>query len=176
MEALADSYVTAPLAHVEPFLEMCARSAPDDILLRYWTRLTQDGKTNAAMLASLSDRFEKGRMRDELRKLLKAGRVSDAHDILLITGPDMGHDLSDELLGAPLYKTRMTDAKAALKDEATANRARNRLEGLAAQLALLLTADHAKRVLRDLEALGFHSADPALRPLTFNIALEGHAP
>ncbi|WP_411891045.1 DUF5691 domain-containing protein [Yoonia sp. SDW83-1] len=181
-DTLAAGYVTEPRPMMSPFLQMCIRTAPNDALLIYWDRLRADGVAQFAMLADMAQRLSKDQVLAEARALLRANSLTDLRDMLAVTGPDVGPTLSDALLAAPFYANKLKDVKAALAKRAKGegdyqgSHTISQFENFITLLAFLITASHATRVMADLEALGFHSADPVLRPLKFNIALQGPTP
>ncbi len=181
-DTLAASYVTEPRPMMSPFLQMCIRTAPDDALMIYWDRLRADGVAQFAMLADMAQRLSKDQVLAEVQALLRANILTDLRDILAVTGPNVGPTLSDALLAAPFYANKLKDVKAALAKRAKGegdyqgSHTISQFENFITPLAFLITASHATRVMTDLEALGFHSADPVMRPFKFNIALQGSTP
>ena len=179
---LAATFVTEPRPMMAPFLQMCIRTAPTAALLTYWERLRADGVAQFAMLADMAPRLTQDQIMTEARGLIDAGVLTDLRDVLTVTGPDVGAPLSDALLNSRFYKDRTKDVKTALAKRAKgegdyqANHTISQFETVTMLLAFLITASHAGKVLADLETLGFHSADPVMRPLKFNIALQGSTP
>ncbi len=181
-DEVAASYVTEPRPIMAPFFDMCVRSAPTATLMIYWERLRTDGVAQFSMLADLADRLDRDQTLAEVKRLIDTGRLTDLRDMLLVTGADVGPTISDALLKAGYYKKKLSEVEAAL-----ANRAKgdgdyqsthliNQFEAFITILAFLVTANHARAILADLEDVGFHAADPLFRPLKFNIDLEGSSP
>ncbi|MEO1139838.1 MAG: DUF5691 domain-containing protein [Pseudomonadota bacterium] len=179
---LAANYVTQPHTSPAPFLEMCIRSAPVDALMTYWGRMRADGAAQMHMLAAFADRLTQEQMTTQALGMINAGAVTDFGSVLDVVGPDAGRAISEALLNCDMYRTFRGDLKSALAKRAkgesdyqvTTTIAQG--DAHAMMLALLLTADAARQVISDLEEAGLHNADPILRPLKFNSALQGFSP
>ena len=181
-DALADSYVTEKNTTALQFWGLCARTAPRDALLIYWARLRSDGVANFSRLAGITDQLSRDQIMAEAQGLVMSADLTDLHDMLAVTGPDVGRDMSDALLNSPFYRAQLDALKTALAKRATGDGDYRhdpmvaQFGGFVTQLAFLVTAEHARRVASDLQKRGLHAADPILHPLNFNIALQGKTP
>lgn len=179
LDALMQAYVTESQALALPFWQMCLRSAPDAALAIYWARMRADGVATVAALGELAERWPQDRIRAEAAELIKSLPELGFHEVLAVLGPDVGPELSAALLHSQGYRSRREALKAALAKRAKGETdysitfAISQFEAAVSQLALMLTAQDAQKAARELQSMGLYAADPLLRVLNFNIALQG---
>jgi hypothetical protein len=125
----------------------------------------------------LKPRLTMGELEAELYDLVKSGAALELQLWPAILGPNMSERLAEAVLSSPEVTGQLTAAlQAASTTDMDAHKQRMALsiaQNLLQILGLVLPATAARALHAKMTKAVFHSADPALDGLNFNIALRG---
>jgi len=154
----------------ELMLRALIAGASDYALRTYWERFKGEENTGMAMLFLIAPRLSIAEIQTEALVIIRKGRL----DALPLLAGFIGHEIPQALADAILADPRVRDVFKVPDDDTKSHEltlARDTLR----LLGPILRRETAIAVRDRLQGKVFHPADPALDPLHFNIALEGHA-
>lgn len=158
------------------FQAFCNTAADADLGV-FWARTKTEGAVHISVLSAIAPRLSRAELVTDCADMLKSGKLVHIAGLAALLGADVPDLLARAVLEAKTIRDVLAKAqKAANERDSTTPHAIAQAQSLILGLAALLPRPYAQKLYDQVAGSIFHTADPALDPLLFNILLEGPNP